>query len=321
MPVDSSAPPRATVSTEPIDRLSGLLRHFHVSAQMFHSGPLCGVTPFYDGPELGHLHVLQQGALRLTHYGDASPLGSAELDEPTLLFYPCAAPHRFTTPLDGGTRMVCATVRFEGGPSHPVAAALPPLVIVPLARVPELAHTVQALFAEAVPALAPTPRCGRQLICDRLFEALLVQLVRWLVDHPPAAAAPGMAPTTGSTAGQPLQGLLAGLAHPRLARALTAIHEQPGQPWDLPRLAATAGMSRSAFAAAFHRQVGVAPGDYLTQWRMALAGQQLARGEPLKAVAQALGYSSPSALSRAFSARVGAPPRAWLRQAQGEDGS
>ena len=64
-----------------------------------------------------------------------------------------------------------------------------------------------------------------------------------------------------------------------------------------------------------------APGDYLAQWRMALAGQQLARGEPLKAVAQALGYSSPSALSRAFSARVGAPPRAWLRQAQDEKDS
>ena len=54
MTADASAP------TEPIDRLSGLLRHFHVSAQMFHSGPLCGVTPFYDGPQLGHLHVLQQ---------------------------------------------------------------------------------------------------------------------------------------------------------------------------------------------------------------------------------------------------------------------
>lgn len=318
MPVDSSAPPASTsspVTAEPVDRLSGLLRHFHLSAQMFHSGPLCGVTPFYDGPELGHLHVLQQGALRLTHYGDASPLGSAELDEPTLLFYPCAAPHRFTTPLDGSTRMVCATVRFEGGPTHPVAAALPPLVIVPLARVPGLAHTVQALFAEAVPAQLPAPRCGRQLICDRLFEALLVQLVRWLVDHPPAAAGRGLA-APGHTAGQPLQGLLAGLAHPRLARALTAIHEQPGQPWDLPRLAAAAGMSRSAFAAAFRQQVGVAPGDYLAQWRMALAGQQLARGEPLKSVAQALGYSSPSALSRAFSARVGAPPRAWLRQQQ-----
>lgn len=321
MTADPSAP------TEPIDRLSGLLRHFHVSAQMFHSGPLCGVTPFYDGPQLGHLHVLQQGALRLTHYGDASPLGSAELNEPTLLFYPCAAPHRFITPLDGSTHMVCATVRFEGSQTHPVAAALPPLVIVPLARVPGLAHTVQALFAEAEPARPPTPRCGRQLVCDRLFEALLVQLVRWLIDHPPPgvpdAAVPAGAETTspGSTAGQPLQGLLAGLAHPRLARALTAIHDQPGQPWDLPRLAAVAGMSRSAFAAAFRREVGVAPGDYLAQWRMALAGQQLARGEPLKAVAQALGYSSPSALSRAFSARVGAPPRAWLRQAQDEKDS
>ncbi len=289
----------ALVREAPVDRLSGLLRHFYVDAQMFHSGPLCGTTPFYDGPELGHLHVLQQGALRVAHYGDASPLGSFELDQPTLLFYPRAAPHRFITPLDGSTRMACATVRFEGGSAHPVAAALPPLVIVPLAGAPCLSNTLTALFAEAMPQEKAAPVCGRQLVCDRLFEALLVQLMRWLIDNC-----------------QPLEGLLAGLAHPQLARALTAIHEAPGQLWDLPRMAAQAGMSRSAFAAAFRREVGMAPGDYLARWRMALAQQQLARGEPLKAVALALGYSSASALSRAFSAHRGAAPRAWMRQLQ-----
>lgn len=288
----------------PPDRLSALLRHFHASAQMFHSGPLCGTTPFYDGPDVGHLHVLQRGPLKVEHYGPSQSLGSATLDEPTLLFYPRGAPHRFVTPLDGSTRMVCAQVRFEGGSSHPVATALPPLCVVPLAQLPGLAHTVQALFSEAMPR-HDAAACGRQLVCDRLFDALLVQLVRWLIDQP-------------QEGGRNLTGLLAGLAHPQLARALTALHEQPGLPWTLPSLAEAAGMSRSAFAAAFTREVGLAPGEYVASWRIALAGRRLAQGEPLKAVAQALGYSSASSLSRAFSARQGASPRAWLRAAPAE---
>ncbi|MCB1570965.1 MAG: AraC family transcriptional regulator, partial [Xanthomonadales bacterium] len=48
-------------------------------------------------------------------------------------------------------------------------------------------------------------------LADRLFEVLVLQLLRWLLDHAEEAG---------------LQdGLLAGLSHPRLARVLTAIHE------------------------------------------------------------------------------------------------
>lgn len=299
MPPPSSRSP----NEPPPDRLSALLRHFHVSARMFHSGPLCGTTPFYDGPDLGYLHVLQAGTVNIRHYGASSPLGEATLTEPTLVFYPSAAPHRFITPVDGSTRMACATLRFASGPAHPVAAALPPLLLVPLAQVAGIAHTTQALFAEAMPDAGRTaaPACGRQLVCDRLFEALLVQLLRWLIDHPPAGAVP-------------TQSLLAGLAHPQLARALTALHEQPGAVWDLPRLADTAGMSRSAFAAAFHRTVGATPGEYVARWRMVLAARQLARGEPLKQVAFELGYGSAPALSRAFTAYSGLTPRAWRQR-------
>ena len=300
---------QADTSPAPVtDRLSPLLQHFHVRTHMFHSGPLCGTTAFYDGPDLGYLHVLRAGTVQVAHYGDSSPLGSALLTEPTLLFYPSAAPHRFITPTDRSTHMVCATVRFDAGPAHPVAAVLPPLCLVPLASVPGLARTVDALFAEAMPEDASAPACGRQLICDRLFDALLVQLLRWLIDHPPAGTL-GYAPTLSTS-----QNLLAGLAHPQLARALNAMHGEPGKLWDLPRLAEVAGMSRSSFAATFHRVVGTPPADYLARWRMVLAGQWLARGEPLKQVALQLGYSNASAFSRAFAAHHGQAPRAWREQ-------
>ena len=145
-----------------------------------------------------------------------------------------------------------------------------------------------------------------------MFDALLVQLLRWLIDHPVGNATDraGTAPTFAAN-----PSLLAGLAHPQLARALTALHTQPGHAWDLPSLAATAGMSRSSFAAIFHRVVGTSPADYLARWRMVLAGQWLQRGEPLKQVALQLGYSNASAFSRAFAAHHGQAPRAWRQAA------
>lgn len=113
----------------------------------------------------------------------------------------------------------------------------------------------------------------------------------------------------------------AGLSDPRLARALVALHEAPGEPWDLPRMAARAGMSRSAFAASFRRTVGQPPADYLTDWRLTLAQAQaqLRLGRPVKSVALELGYANASALSRAFTARMGQSPRQWLEREEGEN--
>src|SRR5690606_12111322 len=94
---------------------------------------------------------------------------------------------------------------------------------------------------------------------------------------------------------------------------LTAIHEQPDAAWTLARMANTAGMSRSAFAAAFKQRVGSTPIDYLTQWRVSIAQTLLRDGNSVKAISARLGYSSASALSRAFTHTVGASPRAWLQ--------
>ena len=173
------------------------------------------------------------------------------------------------------------------------ARALPPLVALPLREAPGLEHTLALLFAETEQL-----RCGHRLLADRLFEVLLIQLLRWLLDH---AAACGLPP-----------GLITGLGDPRLARALVALHEQPGQDWTLERMAAQAGMSRSAFAAAFRTAVGQTPADYLADWRLALAQAALRAGRPVKQLAPELGYANPSALSRLFRQRVGCSVRDWL---------
>ena len=152
---------------------------------------------------------------------------------------------------------------------------------------------LELLFSETEQA-----RCGQRLIADRLFEVVVLQLLRWLLDHPHEA---GVRP-----------GFIAGLSDPRLARALVAIHDAPGQTWSLQRMAECAGMSRTAFVNAFRETVGQTPADYLADWRMALARSRLRQGRPIKLLADELGYANPSALSRAFAARVGMSPRDWL---------
>jgi AraC-like DNA-binding protein len=96
-----------------------------------------------------------------------------------------------------------------------------------------------------------------------------------------------------------------------LARALVAIHEAPGRSWSLADLAARAALSRSRFAARFLKVVGCTPGDYLARYRMAVAQDLIRRGQPLAQVADAVGYGSAAAFSRAFSALCGCAPGAW----------
>lgn len=276
-----------------IDRLSALLERFKVRAQLFHAGPLCGFSSYVAQPGRGFLHVLRRGEMVLTHQPRSGAPRRIKILEPSLLFYPRPLTHEFhNAPVDGAD-FVCATLAFEGGTEHPLARALPPVIILPLASLSGIEHTLALLFAETEQV-----RCGQRLLADRLFDVLLLQILRWLLDHPDE----GTVPT----------GLLMGLAHPQLSKALVGIQERPGDPWTVDSMAACAGMSRSAFAVAFKAQVGETPADYLAQWRLSIAQAQLRNGASVKAIAQDLGYGSASALSRVFAQKVGVSPRAWL---------
>ena len=107
-------------------------------------------------------------------------------------------------------------------------------------------------------------------------------------------------------------GWLFALADPQLAAAIGAMHAEPGTRWTLPALAEKAGMSRSSFARTFKTTVGTSPLDYLTKWRMLLAGTRLTDGKlPLSSIAVSIGYESENAFSTAFKRVMGCSPRAY----------
>lgn len=282
---------------EAVDRLSTLLERFHVRASLFHTGPLCGRTTFEAQPDRAFLHVLRRGSLQIEHPAHTGVPPRVVLDEPTLLLYPRAVPHAFVNPPHEGSDFTCAALQFAGGDRNPIVAALPPLVQVPLDAVPGLRPSLNLLFSET-----DRVRCGSRLLADRMFEVVLIQLLRWIIDHPHAVGVSS--------------GLVMGLSDPRLARALVALHRAPQDDWTLARMAAVAGMSRSAFAETFKTVTGTTPSAYLTDWRLSLASTLLRSGQPQKLVAADLGFSSASSLSRAFRQRFGTAPREWLAAQQ-----
>lgn len=276
-------------SIEVDDRLASLLTHFELRARVFNSGPLCQTAQFDAAEGVGYVHVMLRGSMRVENPGEPA----FEVAEPTLLFYARPRTHRLVvaSPQDADT--VCASIDFGAHAGNPLVTALPPLLVITIDKLPGCARTLELLFDEAFAG-----RCGRQAALDRLCELLVIQLLRHLMNTEPGRS-----------------GLLAGLADPRLAKALNAMHGEPAHNWSLDSLAERAGMSRARFAVNFRETIGTTPGDYLAQWRLGLAQSLLRKGRPVSVVANEVGYSGTAALTRAFSARFGTTPSKWRQRA------
>jgi AraC-like DNA-binding protein len=139
---------------------------------------------------------------------------------------------------------------------------------------------------------------GGSLIAQHLAHMMLIQALRLHLSEGPNGGA----------------GWLFGLADKRLSAAISAIHDDPSHHWTLQGLSERALMSRSAFAFRFKATVGLSPMEYLTRWRMLLAGDRLINsGDTLSVIALSLGYESESAFSTAFKRVMGCSPRQYSR--------
>ena len=141
------------------------------------------------------------------------------------------------------------------------------------------------------------PQPGGFLIAQQLASMMLVQALRLHL----AEAAGGV-------------GWLFALADKGMSAAISAMHADPSHRWTLQELAARACMSRSTFALRFKETVGIPPLEYLSRWRMLLAGDRLANsGDSVSTIALSLGYESESAFSTAFKRVMGCSPRQYSR--------
>lgn len=135
-------------------------------------------------------------------------------------------------------------------------------------------------------------RLAASFVVGRLLDVMLVEALRERTRRPEGAV-----------------GLVGGLADPRLAKAIGAIHADAARRWSVDGLAAVAGMSRSSFAERFAVRVGLSPMAYLAAWRLALAKDALL--DPSRSVGEialSVGYASTSAFSNAFRTAVGSSP-------------
>jgi AraC-like DNA-binding protein len=142
------------------------------------------------------------------------------------------------------------------------------------------------------------PQPGGILVAQHLAHMLLVQALRLHLAE-------------GSGGGV---GWLFALADKQMSAAINSMHDDPAHRWTLQELGKQAGMSRSTFALKFKQTVGASPMEYLTRWRMLLAGDKLVNSDdPISAIALSLGYESESAFSTAFKRVMGCSPRQYSR--------
>jgi hypothetical protein len=90
-----------------------------------------------------------------------------------------------------------------------------------------------------------------EFVTVRLMELILLEILR----------------SDTLRVGQENSGLLAGLANPVTACALSAMHRNVTNDWTVSVLARLCGVSRSTLAVRFRDIVGMGPIEYLQHWR------------------------------------------------------
>jgi AraC-like DNA-binding protein len=190
----------------------------------------------------------------------------------------------------------CGAYLFEGDLSEGLLSSLPTTLRLQPAAGSSLRATTDLIAREL---LQDEP--GQQALLDRLLDVALVQILRehFTTDQHTAPA------------------WFRASSDPHLGQALRAVHANPGHPWTVAELAAQASLSRAAFARRFNHELGVAPLTYLTDWRMALAREQLRdSNDGIAAIAQSLGYASEFSFAAAFKRHEGIAPGRWRNHAR-----
>jgi AraC-like DNA-binding protein len=195
------------------------------------------------------------------------------------------------------TTLVCGFLGCDLRPFNPLIASLPRLMHV--RRDSRQEWTAQLMRQAAADSKNRGP--GGDAMLERLSEMTFIDAVRRYLGGLPDDS----------------QGWLAGLRDRFVGRALTLMHQAPAFAWTVDELGRRVGLSRSALHERFADMIGLAPMQYLANWRMQ-AGAALLRdtAATVASVAQEVGYQSEAAFARAFKRSLGKSPSLWRRQAK-----
>ncbi len=223
----------------------------------------------------------------------ASDIALAPVD--SSVFFPPPNPGGVVTVNNGGDfYLVGSRFGVSGRNSANLLGMLPP--IVHIRRESEQSALIWSV--ERMRQELREQRPGNSLIAQHLAHMMLVQALRLHLEE-------------GLNDGV---GWFFALADKHLSAAIAAIHADPAHRWTLQTLAERAGMSRSSFALRFKATVGETAMDYVSRWRMMLAGDRFENTKAsVSAVALSLGYESESAFSTAFKRVMGCTPRQYRR--------
>ncbi|HXV94640.1 MAG TPA: AraC family transcriptional regulator [Pseudonocardia sp.] len=230
-----------------------------------------------SGPDVPPQVVCGRGGRRTTTAGD--DLGQAmDLGVRTRGNHP-----------DGSTVVLMGCYQLRGEISRRVLDALPGSIFLePAAWTSPLVPLLDADIAVDAP--------GQRAVLDRLYDLLLVSVIRTWFNRPDAA----------------VPGWYRAYSDPVVGRALRLLQEDPARPWTVAGLAAATGSSRSALARSFTDLVGTPPMTYLKEWRLARTADLLLDPDlTLDAIARRVGYSDGTTLSTVFKAARGISPRQY----------
>jgi AraC family transcriptional activator of mtrCDE len=140
---------------------------------------------------------------------------------------------------------------------------------------------------------------GTQAMCQALMKQGLIALLRDRRDRETQLA--------GGAA-----------VHPRLAKAVAAIIENPAAAHSVNSLASLSGMSRASLSEHFSKAFGQGPIDFVQKTRLRIAARLLRTTDlPIKVIAQTAGYAGPRPFSRAFQAAYGRGPADYRTRPDG----
>jgi len=196
------------------------------------------------------------------------------------------------------TQLVCGHFAFNENAKHLLIDALPSHILI--RNYGEKSGAWMENTLKVIGNEAGRANMGSDLIALKMSEIIFTQALRAYLET--------------SAANVPI---LTGFTDEKIAKALTAIHEQPNYPWALEELAGIAGMSRTTFTTRFSECMTMTPLVYITNWRMEIARQELTNtNAPIIEIAEKVGYHSESAFSRVFKKHFEKAPATYRRLKQ-----